>query len=99
MHVAKGAGDQAKNKRVFDELYADHVRLESKVGVDLSWERLDDKRASRIAVYRPGAITDDPETLADLRAWVVETMARFFGVLAGPAEHALAEAETSADRE
>lgn len=93
------ANDQATNKRVYDALYADHVRLESKMDADLSWERLDGKRASRIAVYHPGSITDDAETLTQVRAWALEMMPRFYEAFAEPAERALSEAEKSGDEE
>ena len=43
----------------------------------LEWERIDDKRASRIALYHEGAITDPPEKLAQLRTWAVDAMVRF----------------------
>jgi hypothetical protein len=84
-------GDQATNKHMFDALYADRVRLEQEVAAPLTWERLDDKRASRIAVYHPGSITDDAQTLAEVHACAVETMPRFYRALAGPAEGALGE--------
>jgi len=85
--------DQAKNKRTFDLLYADREQFHVTVGEQLSWERLSDKRASRIALYHPGSITDDEETLAGLRTWAVDTMARFYKTLAEPAVQALQRAE------
>jgi hypothetical protein len=85
--------DQAKNKRVFDLLDADRERFHATMGEQLSWERLSDKRASRIALYHPGSITDDEETLAGLRTWAVDTMARFYKTLAEPAVQALQRAE------
>ena len=44
-------------------------------------ERIDDKRASRIALYRAGAITDSEEDLAKLRKWAVDAMIRFQKVM------------------
>ena len=85
--------DQAKNKRTFDLLYADREQFHVTVGEQLTWERLSDKRASRIALYHPGSITDDEETLAGLRTWAVDTMARFYKTLAEPAVQALQSAE------
>jgi hypothetical protein len=35
---------------------------------------MDDKQASRIALYHEGAITDTSEKLAQLREWVVNAM-------------------------
>ena len=85
--------DQAKNKRTFDLLYADQEQFHVTVGEQLTWERLSDKRASRIALYHPGSITDDEKTLAGLRTWAVDTMARFYKTLAEPAVQALQRAE------
>lgn len=78
------AYDKEKNKRVFDQLYLrkDKIQAElsEKVG-SLEWERIDDKRASRIALYHPGAITDPPERLAELCTWAVEAGIRFQEVI------------------
>jgi hypothetical protein len=46
----------------------------------LSWERLDAKRASRLAVYHdvPG---DNFDTDGELVEWAAQTMARFVDVM------------------
>jgi len=67
-------------KQVFDNLYAQRSVLESVLG-ELSWERIDDKRASRIALYHPGHITDDEEQLKALREWAVEKMIALYNTL------------------
>ncbi len=67
-------------KQGFDNLYAQRSTFESVLG-ELSWERIDDKRASRIAVYHPGHITDDEEQLKTLRAWAVGKMIAFYNTL------------------
>jgi hypothetical protein len=41
-------GDEAENKRIFDELHSQHELVEVKFGQKLSWERLEGKRACRI---------------------------------------------------
>jgi hypothetical protein len=40
----------------------------------LSWERLDDKRASRIAFYREGSIDAPAATRDELREWSIENL-------------------------
>lgn len=68
------SGDLGVNKALFDEFHADASAWEAKTGLSLSWERLDDKRASRIAAYHPiGDLADEGER-AQLRAWAVTTV-------------------------
>lgn len=61
--------DANLNKTIFDELNADAGNWEAEIAYPLTWERLDGKRASRIAVYR--AVTDlsDPTEREQLRTW------------------------------
>lgn len=87
--------DKEKNKSIFDRLYAARDRFHATLGEELSWERLSEKRASRIALYRPGTIMDDEERLAQLRVWAAGAMARFYEALAEPAIKALISAEQS----
>jgi CBS domain-containing protein len=74
-------GDKEANKRIFDALLSRREALEDAFGEPLSWERIDDKRASRLARYYPGNIADNKGTLANLRARAVEGMIRFRRVL------------------
>lgn len=67
-------GDAEANKALFDELVANKDEIEHAFGSDLEWERLDDKRASRVAIYRPGAIEDKSESLAEYRQWTIEQL-------------------------
>jgi len=39
------------------------------LGEPLSWERLEGKRASRVALYRDASINEDDATLQRLREW------------------------------
>ncbi len=74
-------GEKEANKRIFDALLARREAVEEEFGEPLSWERIDDKRASRLARYYPGTITDNKGSLANLRARAVEGMIRFRRVL------------------
>jgi hypothetical protein len=69
-------GDAAINKTLFDELVSARKSAEEDFGETLSWERLDEKKACRVAVYRPGSIEDDAQTLEVVRAWMVERLLR-----------------------
>ncbi len=74
--------DEAINKKAFDTLEKQKQQIESDFGEPLQWERLNDKRACRIAVYCDGQIADSPEKLAQLHQWTVErllTIRRVFG--------------------
>jgi CBS domain-containing protein len=82
--------DKETTKQVFDNLYAQRAALESVLG-ELSWERIDDKRASRIALYHPGHITDDEEHLKAVREWAVEKMIALYNTLEPVASKELKE--------
>jgi hypothetical protein len=69
--------DQDANKRAFDSLYARREEIEAAFGATLSWERLDDRRASRVAIYRPGSIEADEATLSDVRSWAITHLLKF----------------------
>jgi hypothetical protein len=90
-------GDKERNKGVFDRLYASRDRIHGDIGEELSWERLNEARSCRIAWYRQGSITDDEETLKDIRAWAVNSMVKFYDALAGPSVQALSAAKDSVD--
>ena len=87
--------DKEKNKRLFDMLYLrkDEIQAELRdIPGSLEWERIDDKRASRIALYHEGAITNAPEELAQLRTWAVDAMVRFQKVIDQHVSHVLTTA-------
>jgi hypothetical protein len=64
------------NKTMFDSFQEQAAELEAAVGDPFEWERLDDKRASRIAIYRQGSIEDSHETLDQIRSWAVDHLLR-----------------------
>ena len=93
-------GDQDETKAIFDALYAQRHQIEEDVGEELTWERLDEKRATRIALYTKGSITDDAESLANLRAWAINAMNRLEQGIAQRAENVLSGSHLqSADAE
>ena len=63
--------DRDRNKQSFDFLHAQREQIEKEFGEPLQWQRLDDKRACRICIHRMGAVEDDDERLAEIRAWLV----------------------------
>jgi hypothetical protein len=66
------------NKIIFDELHAQKETIEEKIGEPLGWERLEDKRASRIALYNSGSIDDDKEKLIELQDWTAKMFPVFY---------------------
>jgi len=51
LYIDKDKGDGLENKAIFDQLYKNKKEIEEKFGGELSWEKLEGKRASRIAKY------------------------------------------------
>ena len=74
-------GDVEDNKRLFDKLHSEQAAIEAEVSTALRWERLNDRRASRIAAYHSGAITDQPAKQYALREWAVTMVGRFYDSL------------------
>jgi len=66
--------DFDKNKALFDTLHAQAGETEEEYGTHLEWERLDGKRACRIAVYRDGSIEDSDSELEEIHNWHVENL-------------------------
>ncbi|HSH59798.1 MAG TPA: DUF4268 domain-containing protein [Acidimicrobiales bacterium] len=78
VEVYLDSGNKELNKTLFDELEADRVEVERSFGGPLDWERLDDKRASRIAVHRQKPVRLDDETdVASAVAWAADQAIRF----------------------
>jgi len=65
------------NKTLFDWLHDQKDTIEKKCGFPLQWERLDEKRASRIAVSRSGSIESSAEDLEQIRKWQIERLLIF----------------------
>jgi hypothetical protein len=76
------SGNKELNKALFDELLADAAEVERSFGGHLNWERLDDKRASRIAVHRQNPVRLDDETdVSSAIQWAADQAVRFVSVL------------------
>ncbi len=69
--------DGEENKKLFDWLAERREKIETELGASLEWDRLDNRQASRIAVYRPGVIDAQEATLAELRSWAVVNLLAF----------------------
>jgi hypothetical protein len=71
-------GDQDENKRIFDRLCEKKVDIETVFGDDLSWQRLDTKRACRIAkYYEGGGYRDNEDEWPKLQDRLINAMISF----------------------
>ena len=70
-------GDREKNKKLFDWLKEQQDLIETEFREALEWERLDEKRTSRIAIYRSGTIDDDEKELASVHEWLIGRLLKF----------------------
>lgn len=76
--------DQNMNKQLFDEFAATRACWEERGGFgSFSWERLEDKRASRICSYHPLDQTDEAQR-AESAAWATRTLVAMYDVLNAP---------------
>ena len=69
--------DKVYNKTLFDYLYSQREAIEKRFGATLNWQKLDDRKASRIAVFQiDGSIDDDDEALELVQDWMAEHLAK-----------------------
>jgi len=69
--------DGIKNLELFDALNQQKDKIEQELGDNLDWERLDARRASRIALYNEGSIDMSEEELSNIREWAIEKILGF----------------------
>ena len=79
LYMDSGNGDI--NKQLYDLLYEQKSEIEMELDCELRWQRLNNRRASRIACILPGSITDSEEELVALREKAIPTMIAFTNVL------------------
>ena len=73
--INPGRGDQ--NEILFDKLREQQEAIESELQESIEWNRMEGSKACRIAVTRPGAITDSPEILEEIQDWMIEKLLKF----------------------
>ncbi|MGD2253952.1 MAG: DUF4268 domain-containing protein [Anaerolineales bacterium] len=80
LYIDRGSGAGEENKSVFDHLYAKHEEIETAFGGDLNWQRLDEKRASRISeTVETGGYRD--ENWQETQDAMIDAMIRFENAL------------------
>ena len=72
-------GDKNENERIFEELQKFKDKVESEIK-DLKWEKLEERRACRIAIYKDikGNIKNlSEQDYPEIIKWATETMKQF----------------------
>ena len=69
--------DKEENKKIFDKLREQQQAIEHAFGGSLSWERLDDKQASRLRyVIEGGGLTDAKDRWPEIQDKMIDAMDR-----------------------
>jgi hypothetical protein len=69
-------GDADENKRIFDSFFARKEEIEEKFGAPLDWQRMEEKRGSRIRYLIEGYGLEDEEHWSDLQNQLIDAMIR-----------------------
>jgi len=69
--------DLTANKRIFDALYSTRSEIESAFGKPLDWQRLDEKRASRIRHEFNGSFQSPEDDWPEIQDELIDCMDRF----------------------
>lgn len=70
-------GDRAENKAAFDQFQEESAAIEEELGELLTWERLDNRRASRVFAHRDGSVESPGPVLEQLKSWAVDLTPKF----------------------
>ena len=63
----------SNNKDVFDDLFSKRDEIERELGLELTWDRLNNKKASRIKYYIQGLNFDDHSNYEELMRQAIDT--------------------------
>ena len=74
-------GDRDKNKSAFDYLFSRKAEIETELGTELTWWRLDNKKASYVSFYRQGVSINDEDTWLQMAEFHAEWSKKFFDAL------------------
>ncbi len=73
-------GDATLNNDLFDRLSEESKVFEKAFGEELSWERMNGRKACRVAIYRSGSIDQNPQILEEVREWMIDRLLKLKGV-------------------
>lgn len=74
LYIDRGKGWEDENKQIFDDLYSNKDEIEKDFGDKLEWQRLDDRRASRIRKVYEYAGLDDKDKWSNLQNDMIDDM-------------------------
>jgi len=77
LYIDRGKECEKENKKIFDELYSHKKEIEEIFGDALEWQRLDDRRASRVRKVYSYAGLNDREKWDRLQNDMIDGMIRF----------------------
>lgn len=90
-------GDRTENKSAFDQLQNESAAIEEEVSEQLTWERLDNRRASRVFAHRTGSVESPDAVLEQHKQWALDLTPRFRDVLGPYIEDLNLDAPTATD--
>jgi hypothetical protein len=76
LYIDRGNGSEIENKAIFDQLLAHRDEIEARFGGELEWQRLENRRASRIRKTLPGGYRSLEEQWEDIQTAQVDAMNR-----------------------
>ena len=65
------------DKKLYDELFSHRTEIETTVGSKLSWQRLNDKKASRIQLEKPFPIENRDDWENEFE-WAADNVLKFY---------------------
>lgn len=89
------SGEKVRNEAIFDALFLQKDAINAAYGAELEWEKLETKRACRIAVYRDGDIDAESEALVEIKRWVIVNLLKMRQILPPFLEKAITTAKTA----
>ena len=78
MELYINTGNKEENKRIFDKIHNNQNEIRNLIGQEMIWERLDNRRASRVAIYTSGHIMADQKDLQNLIIWIRKQIIPFY---------------------